>query len=123
MARKLLDLGLTPVFCAINHDGKGNLLNTNADTIASSVAIALQAELLLCFEKKGVLMDKNDDESVIPHIDLAKFQELRDKGIVDEGMLPKLENAFKALREGAARVIIRSSQDLTKESGTVISLV
>ena len=119
----LLAQGITPVFCAINHDGKGNLLNTNADTIASSVAIALQAELLLCFEKKGVLMDKNDDESVIPHIDLAGFHELRAKSIVDEGMLPKLENAFQALREGAARVIIRSSQDLTKESGTVISLV
>ena len=122
MVQKLLDMGLTPVFCAINHDGKGNLLNTNADTIASSVAIALRAELLLCFEKKGVLMDKNEENSVIPHIDLAYYHTLKEQGIVDEGMLPKLENAFKALREGAKRVVIRSSQGLSDGSGTVISL-
>ncbi len=119
---QLLSLGITPVFCAINHDGKGNLLNTNADTIASSVASALGATLLCCFEKKGVLMDKDDDESVIPHITPSYFKQLVQDGVVDAGMIPKLENSFKALKEGAASVVIRSSEDLTTESGTTLSL-
>lgn len=119
---QLLASGITPVFCAINHDGEGNLLNTNADTIASSLASALGGSLLYCFEKKGVLMDKDDEDSVIPHITPEYFKKLIEDGVVDAGMIPKLENSFKALREGAASVIIRSSEKLPIESGTKLSL-
>ena len=122
LIRNILEMGITPVFCAINHDGKGNLLNTNADTIASSVAIALQGTLLYCFEKKGVLMDKNDEDSVIPEINPILFKELCEKGIVDEGMIPKIDNALQALREGAAGVVIRSAGHISDNSGTLISL-
>ena len=120
--KNLLEMGITPVFCAINHDGKGNLLNTNADTIASSVAVALRARLLYCFEKKGVLMDKDKDDSVIPHINPERFEELVSQGVVDEGMIPKIENALKALREGASSVVIRSASNISDNSGTLISL-
>ena len=120
--KSLLEMGITPVFCAINHDGRGNLLNTNADTIASSVAVALRAQLLYCFEKKGVLMDKDKDDSVIPHINPERFEELVAQGVVDEGMIPKIENALKALREGASSVVIRSASNISDNSGTLISL-
>ena len=121
--RGLLSQGITPVLCAINHDGAGQLLNTNADTIASSVAIALEGELVYCFEKAGVLMDKTDETSVIPHIDTARYEELKAGGIVDEGMLPKLENAFSALRQGACGVIIKHARDLLlQDSGTRLTL-
>ncbi len=119
----LLERGITPVFCAINHDGAGHLLNTNADTIASSVAVALGAELIFCFEKKGVLKDLQDEDSVIPLITPESYPDLKARRIVDEGMVPKIDNAFKALREGVSRVIIRSACDITDGSGTVISLV
>ncbi|MGN1219635.1 MAG: acetylglutamate kinase, partial [Candidatus Cryptobacteroides sp.] len=80
--KSLLDQGIVPVLCAINHDGQGNLLNTNADTIASSVAIALgeDVELIYCFEKDGVLADKDDDASVIPHITESEFKTLKENG-------------------------------------------
>ena len=122
LVRSLISAGCVPVFCAINHDGKGNLLNTNADTIACSVASALNADLIYCFEKKGVLLDKENDESVIPFIDPDRFEALRKEGIVAEGMLPKIENSFKALREGALGVVIKHSSDLLAESGTRIGL-
>lgn len=119
----LLDLGLVPVFCAINHDGQGNLLNTNADTVASSVASALGAELVTCFEKAGVLMDKDDDSSVIPAIDSASYAELKASGVIADGMIPKLESAFKALRAGASRITIKHAADLLNpDKGTAISL-
>ena len=122
----LLEKGIVPVFNAINHDGDGNLLNTNADTIASSVAMALagykyrerrdvcsacedcihcsddgklthEVELIYCFEKDGVLYDKDDDNSVIPEIDRARFAELKAEGRVADGMIPKLSNSFKSI--------------------------
>lgn len=120
--RVLLDAGMVPVFCAINHDGKGNLLNTNADTIASSVASALGAELVTCFEKRGVLRDKDDDDSVIAHINPESFERMKQEGSISDGMIPKLQNAFKALREGAVKVTIKHSSELLSDSGTVISL-
>ena len=120
---KMLDMGLVPVFCAINHDGNGNLLNTNADTIASSVASALEATLIYCFEKPGVLLDKDDDSSVIHEIDPAYFASLVAEGKVAEGMIPKLENSFAALRAGASGVVIKHSKDLLKEdSGTRLKI-
>lgn len=119
----LLDAGLVPVFCAINHDGQGNLLNTNADTIASSLASALGAQLLYCFEKKGVLLDRDDDSTLIPVLEEGRFRELVDAGLVADGMIPKLENSFAALRQGASSVVIRHSSDLCDEhAGTTLTL-
>lgn len=110
--KALSDAGFTPVFCAITHDGKGTLLNTNADTVASQIAEALaelvDTQLVFCFEKKGVLADPDDDDSVIERMDLQDFERLKAQGTVCGGMLPKLENAFAALRCGVEKVIIAS---------------
>lgn len=106
----LIQIGLTPIFCAITHDTSGNLLNTNADTIASEVAIGMsemyQTELMYCFEKKGVLMDVNDENSVIENIDSQKYMELKNDKIIADGMLPKMENCFHALQNNVSKVII-----------------
>ena len=110
LIHQFLLLGLTPVFSPINHDGHGQLLNTNADTIAASLAKALSrkyaVQLHFCFEKRGVLADIADDESVIEEINLADYGELKESGIISNGMLPKLENAFDALQFGVDKVII-----------------
>jgi len=115
---KLLDAGFTPVFCAITHDGEGQLLNTNADTIASALAVALsklyETSLIYCFEKKGVLHDINDEESVIRDIDPERYEELKKQQIIHSGMLPKLDNAFTAINCGVKAVIIGRSDDLAQ---------
>jgi acetylglutamate kinase len=120
----LLEQGITPVLCAVTHDRKGTLLNTNADTIASSVAKAMAAvrktTLTFCFEKNGVLADPDDEDSVIPRINRANFEELKADGIVSAGMIPKLENAFAAISAGVHKVIIKNSANLGKAIGTVI---
>lgn len=113
--KSLLAAGVVPVLNAINHDGSGNLLNTNADTIASSVAVALGGELVYLFEKKGVLYDVEDDGSVIPEIGPERYAELKGEGRIAKGMIPKLDNSFDALRRGAAGVVIRHSSDLLAE--------
>ena len=118
----LLDRGYTPVLCAINHDGRGQLLNTNADTVATSVAAAMGASLICCFELPGVLADPSDPSSLIREIDSARFEELKSSGIVSGGMLPKLESAFAALRCGAAGVTIKKATELLGSAGTVIRL-
>jgi acetylglutamate kinase len=118
--RQLLDNGLTPVLCAINHDGKGQLLNTNADTVASSVAAALGAALVTCFEQPGVLRDREDPSSVIPLIDKDLYASLKADGIVADGMIPKLDQAFDALGRGAAEVRICHSSALLTGGGTLI---
>ena len=118
---RLLDAGMVPVFSAINHDGAGQLLNTNADTMASALSVALGAKLFYCFEKNGVLCDRNDDDSVIPVLDPAGYARLKAEGRVAEGMIPKLDNAFQALRDGAAGVVIRSA-DLSAPGGTSLTL-
>jgi acetylglutamate kinase len=106
----LLNAGFTPVFCALTHDGKGQLLNTNADTIASEMAIGMSQQyettLYYCFEKKGVLRDKEVESSVIRHIDQKSYAELLQNKIIDEGMLPKMENCFHALHQNVYRVCI-----------------
>jgi len=122
LINKLLGMGLTPVFSAINHDGQGQLLNTNADTVAASLAAALGGELVLCFEKKGVLSDVEDDESVIPQIDKDGFEALKAQGKVSDGMLPKLENAFNSLAGGCVSVRITSPDGILSTQGTKISL-
>lgn len=145
----LLERGIVPVFNAINHDGQGNLLNTNADTIASSVAIAManyryrsprevcsrceecthcsddgrlthETELIYCFEKDGVLYDKDDDSSVIPEIDRTRFANLKAEGRVADGMIPKLSNSFKAIDSGVARVVIKHARNLSGPVGTTL---
>ena len=145
----LLERGIVPVFNAINHDGAGNLLNTNADTIASSVATAManyryrsprevccrceecthcsddgrlthETELIYCFEKDGVLYDKDDESSVIGEITRGRFEELKKEGIVADGMIPKLTNSFKAIDNGVARVVIKHARNLLNDKGTVL---
>ena len=118
----LLSQGLVPVLSPINHDGAGNLLNTNADTVAASVAAALGAELWTCFEKDGVLSDISDPQSVIPQLTEASFIGLKQDGTIADGMLPKLENAFRALRQGAKKAVILNAACLLEGKGTVISL-
>ncbi len=118
--RQLLDQGTVPVFCAITHDGCGTLLNTNADTIASSIAAALEAELLYCFEKNGVLYDRDDPDSVIRVIDPALYHSLKAEGRVADGMIPKIDNAFAALGDGARCVRLKNSAQLLEaEAGTL----
>jgi acetylglutamate kinase len=123
LARLITD-GITPVVAPITHDRKGQLLNTNADTIAGELAKALSAsfdvELVYCFEKKGVLMDENDDESVIPALDRLSFNKYVSEGIIKAGMIPKLENAFAALDAGVKRVIITKASELLTSQGTCI---
>ncbi|MFD0749528.1 acetylglutamate kinase [Mucilaginibacter calamicampi] len=112
----LLTAGFTPVFCALTHDGDGQLLNTNADTIASALAVAMSGvfdtTLIYCFEKKGVLMDIDDEESVIRDIDPVRYEELKIQQIIHSGMLPKLDNAFTAIACGVKAVVIGRSDDL-----------
>ncbi|MBO4264218.1 MAG: acetylglutamate kinase [Bacteroidales bacterium] len=109
LLESLAGLGLVPVLCAINHDGEGNLLNTNADTVASSVAAALGASLVCCFEYDGVLRDRRDPGSVIPLIRAADFAQMCAAGIIADGMIPKIENCLAALRAGAAACFIRNA--------------
>lgn len=120
----LLQQGYTPVLCAVTHDRKGTLLNTNADTIASSVAKAMaelrQVTLTYCFEKNGVLMDPEDGNSVIPYIDKPLFEELKASGTVSAGMIPKLDNAFAAIDAGVEKVIIKNSSNLGNSIGTIV---
>ncbi len=114
----LLKAGLVPVLCAITHDGETQLLNTNADTIASSVAVALSAlyetRLVYCFEKKGVLKDVNDDASVVREVKTDEFEGLKADGTVAGGMIPKLHNAFEAIKKGVSAVYIGKADELAE---------
>ncbi|HKL93555.1 MAG: acetylglutamate kinase [Bacteroidales bacterium] len=118
----LIEKGLTPVLSPLTHDGKGHLLNTNADTIAGEAAKALSryfdVTLVYCFEKKGVLMKETDDDSVIPVINHDTFAQYVQEGVVAGGMIPKLENAFQAIEAGVQAVIITRSDDLEGKNGT-----
>ena len=122
--RMLLDNGLTPVIAPITFSEEGWLLNTNADTIASETAksLAPDVQLTFCFEKAGVLRDENDDDSVVPEINRATYAELLEQGIVNGGMIPKLDNAFAAIDAGVTEVIITKASalnDLSKGSHLV----
>lgn len=122
--KAMLDAGLTPVFAPLTHDTHGQMLNTNADTIASSLAIALSAHyevrLIYCFEKKGVLRDAQDDNAVINLINRAIYAELLEQKVLTDGILPKLENAFSAIESGVKEVLIGHAADvLSNTSGTV----
>lgn len=120
----LIEMGKVPVFCAICHDGEGSLLNCNADSVASSLARGLSAvmpvRLIFCFEKPGVMENVEDDSSVIPLISPAKFEELKAAGIVDKGMLPKLQNSLAAAQAGVSEVRICRADNLLSDTGTII---
>ena len=124
MFSRLVEYGVVPVIAPLTHDGKGNLLNTNADTMAAETAKALaplyDVTLIYCFEKKGVLRDADDEESVIPHINEVEFHRLTDEGVVQGGMIPKLENAFSAIHSGVKRVIITLATAIDGQQGTII---
>lgn len=115
---------VVPVLAPLTHDKRGNMLNTNADTIAAETAKALSKDfnvtLIYCFEKKGVLMNENDDESVIPEITLELFKQYVERKIIQGGMIPKLENAFDAIDAGVKEVIITEASALGKGKGTKI---
>lgn len=119
---RLIQADFTPVFCAITHDGKGQLLNTNADTIAAQLAMALaplyHVTLIYCLEKDGVLSDPNDDHSVIPELTPATYAAHRESGVISAGMIPKLDNAFNALQVEVAEVVICGPQSFTRGGGT-----
>jgi acetylglutamate kinase len=121
---RLLNADFTPVFCAITHNGQGQLLNTNADTIASQLATAMSAlyevKLYLCLDKNGVLANAEDDSTVIPRMNEADYGQLKEQGVVYAGMLPKLDNAFDALRQGVKEVIICGPESVCLGGGTVI---
>ena len=123
--KTLLEAGVVPVFCALTHDGQGSLLNSNADSVASAVAIAASrisaSRLVFCFEKPGVLLDVNDDNSVIPSINRTKYAELRAGQLIFEGMLPKIDGAFKAIDNGVKEVIIKRADSLLCTAGTTIT--
>ena len=125
MLSKLIEAGITPVMAPLTHDGQGNILNTNADTIASETAKALapyyDVTLIFSFEKKGVLSNPDDDNSVIPTITRADFERYKADGTISGGMLPKIENALSAIEKGVKRVIITLATAIDGESGTIIS--
>lgn len=124
LLRSLLDAGLTPVFCAITCDGRGTLLNTNADSVASAVAVAASriapTRLVFCFEKRGVLRDVDDDGSVIAEITSDSYAVLRAEGVINKGMLPKIDGALRAVESGVESVVIKQADDLLQECGTTI---
>ena len=122
----LISKGVVPVLAPLTHDKKGNLLNTNADTIAGEAAKALaryfEVTLMYCFEKKGVLMNETDEDSIIENINPATFEKLVAEGIISGGMIPKLENAFEALKSGVKTVVITRADRIHLLSGTKITL-
>lgn len=120
----LLEAGITPVYCAITHDGNGTLLNCNADTIAASVAVGAarvaKTNLIFCFEQPGVMEDIERTDSLIPLINSDIYVDLRARGVVNKGMIPKIDNAFAAIDAGVASVTIKHSDALSTNVGTVI---
>lgn len=123
LLQNLLDSGITPVFCALTHDQKGNMLNTNADTLASGIAVSLhshfEVSLIYCFEKAGVLLDVEDQSSLVPELSWQYYLQLKEEGIIIDGMIPKLDNAFNALHSGI-KVVIKDALNLNNENGTTL---
>ena len=123
--QQLIEQGITPIMAPLTHDGAGNILNTNADTIAGETAKALapyyDVTLIFCFEKAGVLADANDDSSVIPTINHEDFSRYVADGTISGGMIPKIENALAAVDAGVERVIITLANAIDGKHGTVIS--
>ena len=121
----LIAKGIVPVMAPLTHDGAGHLLNTNADTIAGETAKALsrhfEVTLVFCFEQRGVLRDEHDDDSVIPTSDRTVFAQLTAEGIIQGGMIPKVENSLQAVEAGVSQVIITQADALGQPgAGTVV---
>ena len=128
LLKSLLDQNITIVMAPITHDGKGQLLNTNADTIAQELAKSqgrlFEVQLIYSFEKSGVLLNAEDDSTVIPFINPSYYEQLKSEQKIFAGMIPKLDNAFAALRQGVRKVIIGKAEELQQliagQSGTSI---
>ena len=124
MLSRLIEAGITPVMAPLTHDGEGHILNTNADTIASETAKALAAHydvtLIFSFEKKGVLSNPDDDDSVIATINHVDFERYKADGTISGGMLPKIENALHAVDAGVSKVIITLATAIDGLHGTII---
>ena len=124
MLGRLIEAGITPVMAPLTHDGEGHILNTNADTIASETAKALanlyDVTLIFSFEKKGVLLNPDDDDSVIATINHADFERYKANGTISGGMLPKIENALSAIDAGVSKVIITLATAIDGKHGTTI---
>ncbi len=122
--RLLINENVVPVVAPLTHDAKGQLLNTNADTIASELATELanyfKVYLFFCFEKKGVLLNPNDDSSVIYDLNLQQFNEYKAEGIISAGMIPKLENSFRAKMKGVQEILITNPENIITGRGTRI---
>lgn len=120
----LIEQGVVPVLAPLTHDKQGHMLNTNADTIAGEAAKALASyfdvTLMYCFEKKGVLRDENDEDSVIPEITRETFSQLVESGVIQGGMIPKLENSYEAVDTGVKQVIITKASEIHTNGGTVV---
>jgi len=118
--------GFVPVIAPLTHDNKGQLLNTNADTMASSIAAAMvnqyDVSLVYCFEKAGVLSDPENDKSVISELNKKDYQQYLAWGKIHSGMIPKLDNSFKALELGVKSVIITNANSLNSDNGTYLTL-
>ncbi len=119
-----LENNLTPVFSPITYDGQGQLLNTNADTIARMLAVSLvqnfDVTLKFCFEKNGVLLDPSDDTAVLPLLDFETYERHKTAGVISEGMLPKLDNAFAAKNGGVKKVWVCGIEGIAEQKGTQI---
>lgn len=127
LLQALLLQQIVPVFSAITHDGNGQLLNTNADTVAAELAIAaipfFEVSLIYCFEKKGVLLDSENEDSIIEKLTFEYYTELRQKGSIHSGMLPKLENCFRAANAGVKQLIIGNPDILKNENGSCTRII
>jgi acetylglutamate kinase len=125
--RLLIGEGVAPVIAPLTHDGKGQLLNTNADTIATELAIDLakffSVSLVFCFEKDGVLSNPADDSSVIHDLDKELYLQYKSEGIISEGMVPKLDNAFRAINSRVYRVLVTNARNLTKPAAVGTSII
>lgn len=121
---QLIAEGVVPVMAPLTHDGCGHMLNTNADTIAGEVAKALarvfDVTLIFCFEKPGLLRDENDDSSLITQVNKQQFRQLIAEGVIQGGMIPKLQNAFDALDAGVSKVVITSAAAVSPDAGTTV---
>ena len=120
----LLQQDIVPILSPLTHDKQGTLLNTNADTIAAETALSLaksfEVTLIYCFEKSGVLRDEQDEKSVIPLIDKDMFMKFKEQGVIHGGMIPKLENAFRAIDAGVKRVVITKASGIQSNKGTLL---
>ncbi|MBI4944903.1 MAG: acetylglutamate kinase [Bacteroidetes bacterium] len=123
----LFTSGFSPIIAPLTHDGKGQMLNTNADTMASAISVAMSQQfdttLIYCFEKSGVLRNMDDENSVIEKINLKEYEKLKTEGVISKGMIPKLDNAFDAIKQGVKSVVICHAKELNKlikgqDSGT-----